>query len=166
MRVLLMVTVFLLVDLGVSPLAVRGQSLTEAAAKEKERRAGKTTRVITDDDLAKAHQNAPPAEEAPAAAAATPGAAASPTATPKNDSELRAERRKAWSDRREAAEKELTALNQRIQELQRITSDRRVYAYDPNRAKALQELKESQEKLPAAQQKLDDLVEEGRREGF
>ncbi len=167
MRVVLMAMVFLLIDLGVGSLAVRGQSLGDVAAKEKERRSGQTTRVITDDDLAKVHRDAP-AEEAPAATAAAPAApAASPGSTPaKTESDLRAERRKAWSERREAAEKALAALTQRIEELQRITGDRRVYAYDATRAKLLQELKDSQEKLPAAQQKLDDLIEEGRREGF
>jgi hypothetical protein len=169
MRVFMIAIVFLLIDLGVSPLAVRGQTLGDVAAKEKERRSGKTTRVITDEDLAKARRTAPPVEApgAGATAAATPaeGAAASPAAG-KSEDEIRAEQAKAWRERRDQAEKEVATLSDRIQELQRITGDRRIYQYDPTRARLIQELKQTQDNLALAQQRLEDLIEEGRRAGF
>jgi hypothetical protein len=160
--------VFLLLDLGLGPAALRGQDLAAAAAKEKERRAGKSGRVITEEDLAKARRGAPAAESGDESASTegSSATASSSTAAGKSDSDQRAEREKAWRDRRDQAEKQVTDLTERIQQLEQATGDRRVYQYGPNRARQLQELQEARDQLALAQQKLADIDEEGRQEGF
>jgi hypothetical protein len=167
-RALMIAAVFLLLDLGVGPVVVRGEDLAAAAAREKERRAGKSGRVITEDDLAKAHQSATPADESAAGATSEASGSAATSATPqgKSDEDLRAERAKAWRDRRDKLAQNIAQLEERIAELRQATADRRVYQYSAGRARQVESLKQAEEQLALAQQQLEDLDEEGRREGF
>jgi len=155
------------------PRPAVGQSLGEVAAREKERRKGKTDHVITDEDLRKAHSRATDDSEA----ATTSDSAAKPDSTPKADSatsgkkekteeELRADRQKAWQERRNKADEDVKRLSKEIEDLQRTAGNRRTYQYDPNRAQALDRLEAAKTELQAAQQRLDDLEDERRREGF
>ena len=168
MRALMIAVVFLLLDLGVGPVVVRGEDLVAAAAREKERRAGKSGRVITEDDLAKAHQTTPPADESAAGATSEASGSAATSATPqgKSEEEIRAERAKAWRDRRDKLAENVAQLEERIAELRQATGDRRVYQYGANRARQIESLRQAEEQLALAQQQLADLDEEGRREGF
>jgi hypothetical protein len=169
-RALMIAVVFLLLDLSVGPVVVRGEDLAKAAAREKERRAGTSGRVITEDDLAKAHQSAQPADEsadqAGAASEASSSAATSGSPQAKSEEELRAERAKAWRERHDKLEQTIAQLEERIQQLQQTTGDRRVYQYGPNRARQIEALRQAEEQLALEKQRLEDLDEEGRREGF
>jgi hypothetical protein len=154
------------------PRPAIGQSLGEVAAREKERRKGKPDHVITEDDLHKGRSRA--ADDGDTSAAAD--TSAKPEATAKGDAatgkkekseeEVRAEKQKAWQDRRSKADDDVQRLTKEIDDLQRTAGNRRTYQFDPNRAQALDRLELAKKELQAAQQRLEDLEDERRREGF
>jgi len=156
------------VSLGLGAASVQSQSLGELAAKEKERRKGETTRVVTEEDLAKGNRagraNAPAAETA--APSGSPAAAPGAAPAGKTDDEVRAEARKAWEQRRQATETEIEQLAKQTDDLERSLGDFRVSRVGPGRARAAEQLQQAKDQLAAARQRLDDLVEEGRRAGY
>jgi hypothetical protein len=157
------------IGLGLGATSVFSQSLGEVAAREKERRKGETKRVVTEEDLAKGSRRTPATEADSGAAASSDGssrstAGAAASVTPEKDP--RAEAQKDWEKRRQQAEDEVARLTKQVDELQQAVGDQRVYQYGASRTRRLEELKQAQDKLAAAQQKLDDLEEERRREGY
>src|SRR2546428_10886314 len=108
------------------------QSLAEVAAREKERqekvkkKTGGAAHVITEDDLrgrgAGTYSQPGAGSTAPPSASPSPGA--SPGAQkPKTDDEIRAEQEKAWRDRLEHFQGEVTRLTGVVDSLQRDLGD-------------------------------------------
>jgi hypothetical protein len=171
LTIVALVAAFALVDVCLQPPIVRGQSLAEIAAREKERRKGKTDKVITEADLKKAGRaDAPPAatEEATATGDSQPQApaAASGQKGEKTDEEKRADRVKDWGERRQKAQEDVARLTARIAELQAATGDQRLLQTGPNRVRAMGQLEEARQELQELQQRMEDMEEERRREGF
>jgi hypothetical protein len=159
------------VIVGLGAASVQSQSLGEVAAKEKERRKGDTTRVVTEDDLTKHKGSAPTATPAEGTTASSTGdsrSAAAASATPggKSEEDVRAEARKDWEQRRQRTEQEIDQLTKQAEDLQRAVGDPRTVMYGPNRARAAEQHQQAQDKLAAARQRLDDLDEERRRQGY
>jgi hypothetical protein len=151
------------------------QSLAEVAAREKERqdkvkkKTGAAAHVITEDDLR--GRGAGTYSQPGAGITATPSASPSPGASPgaekvKTDDEIRAEQEKAWRDRFQQAQDEVTRLSGVVDGLQRDLGDATVGVYGPGRAKMISRMEEAQKALAAAKQRADDLQEEGRRNRF
>jgi hypothetical protein len=171
LTIVALVAAFALADLCLQPPVVRGQSLAEIAAREKERRKGKTEKVITETDLKKAGRPEPP--PADAAAASGEGQTQEPAAPSasaqkgeKTDEEKRTDREKDWGERRAKAQEEVSRLTARIAELQAATGDQRLLQTGPNRVRAMGQLEEARQELQQAQQRIEALEEERRREGF
>jgi peptidoglycan hydrolase CwlO-like protein len=157
----------LCMGLGVSTVAA--QSLGEIAKSQKEQRKGGTKGVITDEDLAKrsggARTAATPSGEAGASDA---GSAASKDtgAAGKSDEDPRAKAQKAWEERQKSAQEEIDRLTKQVDDLQQGLGDARNTQFGANRKRVADQLEEARAKLAAAQQRMDDLEEERRREGF
>jgi len=150
------------------------QSLGEIAAREKERqervkrKTGGAAHVITEDDLrgrGAGTYSQPAADSANPAASPSPGASPG-AAKPKTDDELRAEQEKAWRERLQQAQEDVTRLQTGVDNLQRELGDPSMGVYGPGRARSISRLEEAQKQLAAAKQKVDDLQEEGRRSRF
>ena len=162
------------VELGLTPATARGESLAEIAARERARRKETTgTTVITDDDLAKAagrshtgNLGQPATTQTTEAAEGSGGSGGAAASEEKSESELREERAKAWREQNQKAQENVTRLNDEIAKIESELGDMRVYQYGPNRAARLKRLEQAKAELEIAQQKVDDLEEERRREGF
>jgi hypothetical protein len=167
-RVCAMAVIWAGVSLGLGAASVQSQSLGEIAAKQKEQRKGDTTRVVTEEDLAKGNRAGRTNVSAAGAAAPSESPAASPGASPagKSDDDKRADARKAWEERRKQTEAEIEQLSKQADELERSLGDFRVSRVGPNRARAAEQLQQAKDKLAAARQRLDDLDEERRRAGY
>jgi hypothetical protein len=160
------------------PGASSGQSLADAAAKEKERRKGHSGRVYTEEDLrragaARAREGAPTeaaaapdAAVAPKESAGKEGAAAEGAAKPKTDDEVRADQEKAWRDRLAKANADVARLSAQAEELQRGANDLTQNLYGASRAGQLAKLEETRKQLAAAQDAVSTLEDEGRRSRF
>lgn len=170
LTILALVAGFTLVDWCFQPAPVLGQSLAEIAAREKERRKGKTEKVITEEELKRGRRPEAAPDDATTTTTGEGQAQSQDTATgqkaEKTDEELRAERAKDWSDRHKKAQEDVTRLGARIAELQSAVGDMRTLQTGPNRARALGQLEEARQELQLAQQRLEDMEEERRREGF
>jgi hypothetical protein len=150
------------------------QSLGEIAAREKERqeqvkrKTGGKAHVITEDDLRGrgAGTYSQPGAGTAANPTASPSPGASPAAPPKTDDEIRADQEKAWRDRLQQAQEDVTRLSAGVEGLQRDLADPSVGVYGAGRARAVSRLEEAQKQLAAAKQKVEDLTEEGRRSRF
>lgn len=162
---------------------VEAQSLAEAAAKEKARRAQKAGKVFTEEDLRRAGSSGrasvltgepagtTPAEGAPAEGAegAPPADDAVGTATPKkaekSSAELREERQKEWRGRLEKAQAELAAATAEVARIQTL-----MQGISPESTTALANfnarLTEQQNRAAAARQLIDTIETEGRQNGF
>jgi len=92
---------------------------------------------------------------------ASPGAA-----KPKTEEELRAEQEKAWRERLQQAQEDVTRLQAGIDSMQRDLGDPTMGVYGAGRAKSISRLEEAQKQLAAAKQKVEDLQEEGRRSRY
>jgi len=168
-RSLLTVSVFALAAAVAWP-----QSLGEIAAREKERqekvkkKTGGAAHVITEDDLRGrgAGTYSQPGAGSSATPTASPSPGASPGAPQKTDDEIRADQEKAWRDRLQQAQEEVTRLSGIVDGLQRDLGDATVGVYGTGRAKMLSRMDEAQKMLAAAKQKVEDLQEEGRRSRF
>ena len=171
MRLFAMAVIWTGVSLGLGAASAQSQSLGEVAAKEKERRKGDTTRVVTEDDLAKHKGSGRTATSAEGTAASSEGdshSAAGASATPgaKSEEDVRAAARKDWEQRRQQTEQEIDQLTKQADELQRMLSDARYAQFGPGRARNVEQLQQAQDKLAAARQRLDNLDEERRRQGY
>jgi hypothetical protein len=156
------------------PMMSSAQSLAEVAAKEKERRKGKSGRTLTEEDLRRAGASrqregttsegaaAPPAEgAAPDAKSAKEGAPKAKTAD-----EVRADQEKAWRDRLTKANDDVSKLSGQIDTMQRALNDASQNLYGPGRATQIARMEDAKKQLVTAQQSVADLQEEGRRSSF
>lgn len=166
------------------------QSLGELAAKEQERRQkerakrGGSAKVITEDDLRGggrgtlsnpgATSGEAPAE-APAAEAATTqpaegeaaGAEAKPAAPKeKTEDEIRAEQQNDWRQRVQQARDQVAQLTDRVNRLQQTLNDVSSPLYGSTRTTMLNQWETAKKDLAAAQQRVADLEEEGRRRAY
>jgi hypothetical protein len=152
------------------------QGLAEAAAREKEKRKGKTgsAKVITEEDLRKAggsSANIPVASSDTADAKADPNAkpdAAKPAAKgdEKSEEQIKAEQAAAWKKKLEQAQKEATVYEDLIKALQLSLNDTSGGVYTPRRAAEQARLEGAQKSLADTRQKVADLEAEGRQKGY
>jgi hypothetical protein len=168
----------LLIAAFVAAQAASGQSLAEAAAKEKERRkaAQAKAKVYTEGDLGKGGSSgtfsAPSGPDSTSAAPASDtspkeGGAASPAGKKeKTPEELKAEQQKTWRDKLQKANDDITRISARIDTLQRAASDLSQNIYSASRTSQLNELEQAKKQLAETQQALTDLEDEGRRNGY
>ncbi|HEY7410191.1 MAG TPA: hypothetical protein VII13_05595 [Vicinamibacteria bacterium] len=177
MRVQGLVVMLLLVS-GVA--SAQDQNLGELAAREKERRerdGKKPAKTYTEYELGTAGKGTvsqPGAVDVvtPAAATTTTAAAAGTAAkagekpAEKTEDELRAERETAWRQQVTEARDEVTRLQTRIGELQNSLNDLTATLYGTNRTGLLNQMEQARKDLGAAQQKVADLEEEGRRNRY
>lgn len=158
--------------------AASGQSLAEAAAKEKERRkaAQAKAKVYNEGDLGKGGKGtfsapsgpdstaaAPASDASPKDAASAPGPAAKKEKSP---DEVKAEQEKAWRDKVQKANDDITRISARIDVLQRAASDLSQNIYSSSRTSQLNELEQAKKQFAETQQTLADLQDEGRRNGY
>ena len=156
MKRLLTVTLTLVALCGWA-LPAAAQSLTEAAAKEKERRKGKPAKTYTDSDL----RGTPSLDASAPEASASPGPAASPA--PASAEEEAAKKQKAWRESLDNANKEVAHYSAEVDRIQLGLNDNTVNPYSPGRAQAAEALETAKQKLAEAQKKVADLEEQGRR---
>jgi hypothetical protein len=162
----------------VLPRTSSGQSLADAAAKEKERRKGHIGHVYTEEDLRRAggqraregapaevasNETAAPASES---AAASKDAAKEGTAKPKTDDEVKADREAAWRQRLTKANADVARLSTEADTLQQGANDITQNLYGASRAGQLARLEETKKQLAAAKDSVSALEDEGRRSGF
>jgi hypothetical protein len=151
------------------------QSLAEIAAREKERqekvkrKTGGAAHVITEDDLR--GRGAGTYSQPGAGSAATPSASPSPGASPgaekqKTEEEIRAEQEKAWRDRLEHFQGEVTRLTGVVDSLQRDLGDLTGTLYGGARTNLLNRLDAAQKSLAEARQQVEAIQEEGRRNRY
>jgi hypothetical protein len=156
------------------PVTSRAQSLTEAAAKEKERRKGKTGRTLTEDDLHRAGVSRQQEGASTDGAAVAPAdAAAADAKTPKDGApkakpadEVRADQEKAWRDRLTKANDDVSKLSAQVDTMQHALNDTSQNLYGSGRATQVARLEDTKRQLAAAQQSILDLQEEGRRSSY
>jgi hypothetical protein len=151
------------------------QSLAEVAAREKERqdklkkKTGGAAHVITEDDLR--GRGAGTYSQPGAGTAATPSSSPSPGASPgaekaKTEDEIRAEQEKAWRDRLEHFQAEVTRLTGVVDSLQRDLGDMTGPLYGGSRTSLLNNLDKAQKSLAEARLQVEAIQEEGRRNRY
>ena len=151
------------------------QSLAEIAAREKERqdkvkkKTGGAAHVITEDDLR--GRGAGTYSQPGAGTAATPSSSPSPGASPgaekaKTEDEIRAEQEKAWRDRLEHFQAEVTRLTGVVDSLQRDLGDMSGPLYGGSRTSLLNNLDKAQKSLAEARLQVEAIQEEGRRNRY
>jgi hypothetical protein len=151
------------------------QSLAEIAAREKERqekvkrKTGGAAHVITEDDLR--GRGAGTYSQPGAGTTATPSASPSPGASPgaekpKTEDEIRAEQEKAWRDRLEHFQTEVTRLTGVVDGLQRDLGDLTSPLYGGSRTRLINNLDAAQKSLAEARLQVEALQEEGRRNHY
>jgi DNA repair exonuclease SbcCD ATPase subunit len=173
--------------LGSLPAA--GQSLGEAAAREKARRdklaregkARPPVKVITEDELrgrvSSGTLSQPAAVDGATAAAPAEGAAADgsapggsqgarPAQPEKSEEELRAERQAEWSKKLQEARADVARLRARVDQMQTALNDMTGPIYGPNRASIANQLEQGKAALATAEQTVASLEEEGRRNRY
>jgi hypothetical protein len=164
-----------------APGALPAQSLAEAAAKEKARRKAleesskKPARSYTEDDLARAgggkgstsFTSGPDAAPAPAgegsAAPATEGASSGKAE--KSEDEKRAEAQAAWRKSLDEARTSATNYRDQVTKLQNDLNDTS-NLYGSRRTTLMNFLDDTKAKLSAADAKVADLEEQGRKSGY
>jgi hypothetical protein len=156
--------------LFLAPQALSAQSLAEAAAKEKERRkAVKGAKSYTEEDLGRAGGgtvNIPPAPEPLPESTPKESESAAKNEEEKSADELKAEANAAWRKRLEVAQQNAQTLQEAVNRIQLDLNDAAGGFYGARRTTMLNLLDETQKKLAEAQQKVADLEDEGRRNGY
>lgn len=147
------------------------QSMAELAAREKEKRkAQKAGKVYDEYELKRSGQGVPayvPATTtAPTAASPAPTTAAPGAAKEKTADELQAEAEKAWRDKFQKANQEVQNLSQLAGSLQKNLDDMTGNIYGSQRTNLMSQLEKVKADVSAAQQRVADLQEEGRRSRF
>ena len=158
MKRLLTVTLTLVALCGWA-LPAAAQSLTEAAAKEKERRKGKAAKTYTESDL----RGTPSLDASAPEADASPSPGASPSPSPATAEDESAKKEKAWRTSLDNANKEVAHYSAEVDRIQLGLNDNTVNPYSPGRAQAAEALEGAKQKLAEAQKKVADLEEQGRR---
>jgi hypothetical protein len=158
--------------LFLAPQALSAQSLSEAAAKEKQRRkAVKGGKSYTEDDLGRpggGTANIPPADETAAAAPkeGEGGEADKKKEDEKSPDELKAEANAAWRKKMDVAQQNVQTYQEAADRIQRDLNDTSGGFYGARRTTMANLLTETQQKLADAQQQVADLEAEGRRNGY
>jgi chromosome segregation ATPase len=162
----------------VIPSVSFGQSLAEAAAKEKARRKAleesnkKPAKSYSDADLGNAkgtNASFPSGSEATAAtdAAATKDGAATPGGKKeKTDDEKLAEASAAWHKNLDAANKDAASYRDQIAKIQTDLNDTSGGFYGARRATMQTQLDDAKKKLADAEAKVAELEDQGRRSGY
>jgi hypothetical protein len=128
--------------------------------------------VITESDLGGRSRgtlsNAGSTEATPAASPspAAAGDAKAGEAKEKTPDEVRAEQEAAWRQRLDQARTEVTSLTDKVNRIQLTLNDMTANLYSSSRTAALDHLEATKKELAAAQQKVADLEEEGRRNRY
>ena len=154
----------------------QAQSLTDAAAKEKERRksVNKPAKVVTDEDLrtgggtvsnpASTDSTSTSGEAKPAEG--QPGKEGATAKKEKSDDELRAEAQAAWRKKLDAANAELSQAQGLVSDLQGQLNDTSGGVYTPRRAGLTSQLDDARKRQSDAESKVAALTEEGRRNNW
>jgi hypothetical protein len=169
-----------------APAVGSAQGLGQAAAKEKEKRKGKTAKVYTEDDLrragapgtlsmggdssdaaAPADGTAPPAD-GQAAAPGADGAAATAPGGPKQKSEeeQKTEAQDAWRKKLEKARSDVSVLREQVNKIQTDLNDTSLSFYGSRRTTMVSLLEQNKQKLAAKEQEITQLEDDGRRLGY
>lgn len=149
--------------LALLPLPARAQSLAEIAAKEKERRAAAKAakKSYTDKDLPNSGFSQIGDTPAP-----SPEPGASPAvkdAKPeKSDEEKKTDQQKAWRERLQKANEDVTRLSAEVDRLQAAADGNSDY-FSATRTNLVSQLDQAKAQLAQAKQAVADLEEEGRR---
>ncbi len=164
------------VSLLVVPSVGFGQSLGEAAAKEKARRKAleesskKPVPSYSDADLGRAKgTNASfPSAEAPASTdpAAKEAAGSGPKDKEKTEDEKKAEASAAWHKTLDAANKAASTYREQIDKIQNDLNDTSGGFYSNRRTTLLGLLEDTKKKLADEETKIADLEDQGRRNGY
>jgi hypothetical protein len=165
-----------------APAVGSAQGLGEAAAKEKEKRKGKTAKVFTEDDLRRAGgpgtlsmggdsgDAAAPADGAAAPAdgqAGAQGAAAAPGGPkPKSEEEQKSEAQDAWRKKLEKARSDASVLREQVNKIQTDLNDTSLSFYGSRRTTMVTLLEQNKQKLAAKEQEITQIEDEGRRLGY
>jgi hypothetical protein len=161
------------------PSILLGQSLAEAAAREKARRKAleesgkKPARSYSDEDLGRAKganasfPTGPDGSPAAGTADEKKGAGAPGTKeTEKTEDEKKAEATAAWRKKLDTASKAASTYRDQIAKIQNDLNDTSSGLYSSRRTTLLSFLDETQKKLADAERQVGDLQDEGRRNGY
>ncbi len=152
------------------PAEAGGQSLGDAAAREKERRkqAGGSGRTITERDLAVGR----PAQSAPAPPpVATTARAAAPASEPPDEPERlsaeeeREDRLEAWRQMMQIAREDAARLATEVEQLNASLGGFSGL-YGRARAERMAQLEKAKQELAASRRTLEELEDTGRRHGY
>jgi len=156
-------------------VGVQAQSLSDAAAKEKERRksVSKPAKVVTDEELRQGGGTVSSSgAEAPATGEAKPAdgqagkEGAAPAKKEKTEDELKAEAQAQWRKKLDAANAEVAQAQTLATQIQAELNDTSGGVYTPRRAGLQTQLDEARKRQADAEQKVTALSEEGRRNGW
>lgn len=160
----------------VVPSTLLGQSLAEAAAKEKARRKAleesrkKPARSYTDEDLGRAkgtNASFPSGPDAAAPAESAETKEGTPGAKPeKTEDEKKAEASAAWRKKVDAANTAATTYRDQLGKIQNDLNDTSGGLYSSRRTTLLNLLEETKKKLADSEQQIADLQDEGRRNRY
>jgi hypothetical protein len=154
------------------------KTMGEAAAATQKK---KPAKVFTEDDLhnhGRAGSYSEPGAGGTSTPSATPSASPSPGAAgdkkagdaagekPKTEEEIRADQEKAWRDKLTQAQKDVDTWTAEVSRLQSAMNDNTGPMYGPGRAARADALENAKRQLAAAQQTVESLQEEGRRNRF
>jgi hypothetical protein len=155
-----------------------GQSLAEAAAKEKARRKAleesrkKPARSYSDADLANAkgsNASFPSGADAPATtepATGSEAAGSEPKEGEKTEEERQAEASAGWRKSLDAANNDAATYRDQVAKIQNDLNDTSGGIYSSRRTTLLTLLEETQRKLSETEAKVADLEDQGRRNGY
>lgn len=148
------------------PAVSGAQSLAEIAAREKERRKNqKPAKVYTENDVRRGAGGLGEAGSAPPAAetgAKAEGSVAAPAKPEKSDEEKRTEQQKAWRERLQKTNEEITRLSAEVDRLQAAADGNRNF-FSATRTNLMSQLDQTKAQLAQAKQTLSELEDEGRR---
>jgi hypothetical protein len=169
------------------PAVGSAQSLGEVAAKERDKKKGKTTKPYTESDLRRtggpgtlsmttgpdgateevpaADGQAPPAVDGQAAAPGAEGQAARP-ANQKSEEQLKAEAQDAWRKKLEKARADAETLREQVNKIQFDLNDSSLSFYGTRRNTMMTLLEQNKQKLAAKEQEITQLEDEGRRNNY
>jgi hypothetical protein len=153
------------------------QSLSDAAAKEKERRKSvpKPAKVVTEEDLRSAGgtvSSTSTPDSTPAAggdakpAEGQAGKEGASAKKEKSEDELRAEAQTAWRKKLDAANAEMSQAQGLVTQIQAELNDTSGGVYTPRRAGLQTQLDDARKRQANAEQSVSALSEEGRRNGW
>lgn len=157
---------------------VSAQSLGEIAEKEKERRKGKTSKVITEEDLRKGGgsvqvletETSTDAEASAPAEGATPAegteAAAKPAPQGKSDDEKKAEKQAALQKEVDAERAHIEGIKADIAKREVELNDLSNYTFGGRRADLVKFVEDARQAITVHEAQVAKLLEQGRREGM